>query len=321
MIDVMLLGTGAMVPLPDRWLSSALVRVGSSLVLLDCGEGTQIAMRERHWGFRRLDAICLSHLHADHVAGIPGLLHTIANAGKTTPLAIYGPSGTVEVIEGLRTIAPVLPFDVVVHELDDGAEVKGPAGLAIRAAAGEHRVPVLGYRLERARSRRFDPDRARALGVPVDLWSYLQRGERVAVDGLIVRPDQVLGEARPGVALGFVTDTRATPALRDLVAGVGLLISEGTYGDDAAAEGAERWGHMTFRQAATQARDAAVGHLWLTHFSAGMRDPEAWRENAATVFPDVTVGYAGLAATLAFDGGYRPATDIALDDADEALAE
>src|SRR5690625_4770875 len=102
MIDVMLLGTGAMVPLPDRWLSSALVRVGSSLILLDCGEVTQIAMRERHWGFRRLDAICLSHMHADHVAGVPGLLHTVANAGKTSPLMIYGPVGTIDVITGLR---------------------------------------------------------------------------------------------------------------------------------------------------------------------------------------------------------------------------
>jgi ribonuclease Z len=325
MIDVMLLGTGAMVPLPDRWLSSALVRVDSSLVLLDCGEGTQIAMRERHWGFRRLDAICLSHLHADHVAGIPGLLHTIANAGKTSPLMIYGPVHTIPVIEGLRSIAPVLPFDLIVHELDDGDEVEGPGGLAIRVAAGEHRVPVLGYWLERARSRRFDPERARARGVPVQQWSVLQRGEAVTVDGRVVETDAVLGEARPGVALGFVTDTRATPAIRDLVSGVDLLISEGTYGDDAAAEGAAKWGHMTFRQAATQAREAGVGHLWLTHFSAGMRDPEAWRDNAAAVFPEVTIGYAGLAATLAFDRGYQPSADMPRgedsDDADELVPE
>ncbi len=310
MIDVMLLGTGAMVPLPDRWLSSALMRVGSSLILLDCGEGTQIAMRERHWGFRRLDAICLSHLHADHVAGIPGLLHTVANAGKTSPLAVYGPAGTIRVIEGLRAIAPALPFDMVIHELGDGDAVEGPAGLAIRVAAGEHRVPVLGYRLEMSRSRRFDPERARALGVPVQQWSVLQRGEPVRVDGRSVAPEEVLGEARPGVALGFVTDTRATAPLRDLIRGVDLLISEGTYGDDAAAEGAARWGHMTFRQAATMARDANVGHLWLTHFSAGMPDPEAWRANAAEVFPDVTIGYAGLAATLAFERGYQPLADL-----------
>lgn len=310
MIDVMLLGTGAMVPLPGRWLSSALVRVGSSLVLLDCGEGTQIAMRERHWGFRRLDAICLSHLHADHVAGIPGLLHTVANAGKTTALAIYGPAGTIRAIQGLRVIAPVLPFDLVIHELEDGDTVEGPAGLEVRVAAGEHRVPVLGYRLGRSRAPRFDPDRARALGVPMDRWSLLQRGEPLMIDGRVIKPREVLGEARPGVALGFVTDTRATPALRDLVRGVDLLISEGTYGDDAAAEGAATWGHMTFRQAATQAREAGAGHLWLTHFSAGMRDPETWRHNAAEVFPEVTIGRAGLSATLAFETGYQPSGDL-----------
>lgn len=317
MIDVMLLGTGAMVPLPDRWLSSALVRIGSSLVLLDCGEGTQIAMRERHWGFRRLDAICLSHLHADHVAGVPGLLHTIANAGKTTPLTIYGPAGTIEVIEGLCTIAPVLPFDLIGHELEDGDATEGPAGLEIRVAAGEHRVPVLGYRLGRSRSPRFDPDRARALGVPMERWSVLQRGETVTVDGREIAPAEVMGEERPGVALGFVTDTRATPALRDLVRDVDLLISEGTYGDDASAEGAATWGHMTFRQAATLARDANAGHLWLTHFSAAMRDPETWRHNASDVFPEVTIGYAGLAATLAFDTGYQPAPDLPASDDDE----
>jgi ribonuclease Z len=318
MIDVMLLGTGAMVPLPNRWLSSALVRVGGSLVLLDCGEGTQIAMRERHWGFRKLDAICLSHLHADHVAGIPGLLHTIANAGKRSPLAIYGPIGTIAVIEGLRTVAPVLPFDLLVRELRDGEEVEGPAGLAIRVAEGEHRVPVIGYRFDRARSRRFDPERARALGVPLPDWSVLQRGEPVIVAGREIAPGEVLGERRPGVALGFVTDTRATPALRDLIAGVDLLISEGTYGDDSAAEGAARYGHMTFRQAATQARDAGVGHLWLTHFSASMGRPEDWRHNAADVFPEVTIGRAGLAATLAFDAGYQPAADLPRADDDDA---
>ena len=309
MIDVMLLGTGAMVPLPDRWLSSAMMRVGSSLVLLDCGEGTQVAMRQRHWGFRRLDAICLSHLHADHVAGVPGLLHTLANAGKTEPLAIYGPTGTIAVMEGLRTLAPVLPYDVIVRELGNGDAVEGPAGLRISVAEGVHRVPVIGYRFDRARAPRFDPERARALDVPVQRWSLLQRGERVTVDGREVVPADVVGEPRPGVSLGFITDSRPTDALRDLVCGVDLLINEATFGSDDDIDKAERRGHMTFREAATLARDAGAGHLWLTHFSAGMDDPEAWRDNASGVFPDVTVGYAGLAGTIAFDGGYQPAEE------------
>ena len=162
MIDVILLGTGAMVPLPGRWLSSALVRVNSRLMLLDCGEGTQIAMRERHWGFRKLDTICLSHLHADHVAGVPGLLHTIANAGKTDSLTIYGPSGTRAVIEGLRTIAPVVPYDVIVQELADGDAAEGPEGLRITVAEGVHRVPVLAYRFDGATARQMALQRARA---------------------------------------------------------------------------------------------------------------------------------------------------------------
>lgn len=309
MIDVMLLGTGAMVPLPKRWLSSALVRVADSLVLLDCGEGTQIAMRERHWGFRKLDAICLSHLHADHVAGVPGLLHTIANAGKTTPLMICGPVGTIEVVRALRAIAWEMPFEVIVQELDHGEEVSGPAGLRIRVAEGVHRVPVIAYRIELPRQPRFDPERATELGVPVTEWSRLQRGDRVQIDESIIEPSMVRGEERVGVALGFVTDTRATDELQELVRGVDLLIAEGTYGDDDRADGARAYGHMTFRQSARLAAGAGVGHLWLTHFSAGMEKPERWLGNATEEFANVTVGQSGLAARLNFDTGYQPFND------------
>lgn len=305
MIDVILLGTGSMVPLPGRWLSSALVRVNSRLMLLDCGEGTQIAMRERHWGFRKLDTICLSHLHADHVAGVPGLLHTIANAGKTDPLMIYGPSGTKAVMEGLRTIAPVVPYDVIVQELADGDVAEGPAGLRITVAEGVHRVPVLAYRFDRPRLPRFAPERATALGVPQQDWSKLQQGQTVMVGEREILPSEVMGEQRSGVALGFVTDSRPTDPVRDLVRGVDLLISEATFGSDDDAGKAERRGHMTFREAATLARDAEAGHLWLTHFSAGMEDPPMWRDNAAKVMPKVSVGYSGLEATLAFDDGYQ----------------
>ncbi len=316
MIDVMLLGTGAMVPLPGRWLSSALVRVGSALVLLDCGEGTQIAMRERHWGFRRLDAVCLSHLHADHVAGLPGLLHTVANAGKTSPLLVYGPEGTIEMLRAVRVLAQYLPFDVVVRELSGGDTVAGPDGLAISVAEGEHRIPVLAYRLDHPRGRRFDPERAEALEVPRDRWSVLQRGDAVVVEGREITPESVLGEERPGVALGFATDTRPCDTIRELVTGVDLLISEGTYARDDEVDRARARGHMTFREAATQARDARVGHLWLTHFSAAMEHPESWRANAAEVFPAVTIGYAGLSGTLAFDSGYRPFAGNAMCDGD-----
>ncbi len=183
MIDLLLLGNGAMAPLPSRWLSSLLVRVNRSLVLFDCGEGTQIPWRTFGWGFKRLDAICLTHHHADHVAGLPGLFHTVASAGRTEPMHIYGPPGTTDIIVGLRVIAPELPYLMLVHEIEGGDTFELPGGMQGKATWAEHRIPCLAYRCDLPRRPRFDPERATALGVPREQWSLLQRGERVTVDG------------------------------------------------------------------------------------------------------------------------------------------
>ncbi|MBA2469879.1 MAG: ribonuclease Z, partial [Chloroflexia bacterium] len=232
MIDLLLLGTGAMVPLPDRPLSSLLVRCGGSLTLFDCGEGTQVQMRKYHWGFRRLDVICLSHLHADHVAGLPGLLHTVANAGRTQPMHIYGPRGTRAVVEGLRTIAVWLPYTVEVHELEDGDRVEMFGGVRATVRDADHRIACLAWRLDLDRAPAFDPVRAETLCVPRAQWSVLQRGEPVRVDGQVVTPDQVRGEPQPGIACAYVTDTRPTETILDLVQGVELLVCEATYAHD-----------------------------------------------------------------------------------------
>lgn len=304
MIDVLLLGNGAMLPLPDRWLSSALIRMNGSLTLFDCGEGTQVTARRYHWGFKRIDAILLSHMHADHVAGLPGLFLTVSNAGRTEPMHIYGPAGTIEVITGLRVIAPWLRYDMVIHELDDGDTFELPSGLRGTVAAGDHRMPVLAYRLDAPRSPGFLPDRAEALGVPRRLWSVLQRGEPVEVDGRTIEPGEVMTSPREGVSLGLVTDTRPTDGIRDLVRGVDLLVSEATYGDDADLPKALEHKHMTYREAATQAREARARHLWLTHFGASMDDPHAFDANAREVFPNVELGHAGMTGRIAFDEGY-----------------
>ncbi|MBA2276362.1 MAG: ribonuclease Z [Chloroflexia bacterium] len=303
MIDLLLLGTGAMVPLPNRWLSCLLVRAGGSLILFDCGEGTQVVWRRFGWGFKRLAAICLTHQHADHVAGLPGLLHTVSNAGRTEPLDIFGPTGTAAVIAGLRVIAPVLPFDVRVHELEPGASFALPDGLRGNVVAGAHSIPVLAYRVERPRAPAFDPAAARALGVPTSAWSALQHGEPVAFEGRQVRPEDVLGLPRQGVAFAFVTDTRPVPAHLDVANGVDLLICEGTYGPSAKIETAIRNGHMTFAEAATIARDADAGELWLTHFGTGMPRPDEFIGEATAVFPRTRIGRTGLAASLTFAHG------------------
>lgn len=306
MLDVLLLGNGAMMPLPGRFLSSVLFRVNGSLTLIDCGEGTQVSMRRFHWGFKRLDAICITHHHADHVAGLPGLFHTVANAGRTEPMHIYGPMGTARVVQGLRVIAPHLPFDMIIHELEDGARFILPNDVEGRVSIGEHRIPVLAYRFDVHRQPAFQPERARELGVPQHLWGLFQRGESVEVNGRMVFPDQVMGAARKGVSLGMATDTRPIGRVADLMRGVNLLISEATYGDDAEHPKAETRGHMTFREAATLARNAGTGGLWLTHFGVGLEDPSRWIENAREEFADVELGFTGLMGRLSFDAGYEP---------------
>lgn len=300
MIDLLLLGTGGMMPLPNRWLTSLLARCRGEITLFDCGEGTQIPWRMTGWGFRHVSAICLSHWHADHVAGLPGILHSLANSGRTEPLAIYGPVETRRVVAGLRQIAPELPYEVTVHELVGGERIALPGGMAGRVIAGDHRVPSLIYRVDLARGPRFDRARAEALGIPVTLWAPLQRGERVELGGRVIEPEQVRGPERPGISFGYMTDTRPMPGAATFLRGVDLLISEGTYGDTTMREKAHVNGHMTFAQAATIARDAGARELWLTHFSPAMDDPESFRENAAAIFPRITIGYTGLQTTLSF---------------------
>lgn len=306
MIDVMLLGTGAMVPLPDRHLSAVQFRVGSGLHLIDCGEGTQVAMRRYGRGFKRLQSILLTHFHADHVAGLPGLMHTLAHSGKTDPLTIVGPPGTYQIVSGLFVIVGQLPFEVYIQELSDGGQTDLAGGIHVTAAEGQHRGTVLAYRFDIERAPAFLPEAATRLGVPRDQWSLLQRGIAVEVDGREISPDEVLSGPRDGVSFGIATDTRPVDAIRDLMHGVGLLIAEGTYGDDADHGKAVERGHMTFREAATLARDAEVGSLWLTHFGAGMPEPAFYFTNAAEVFLRTELGYGGLTGTIAFDRGYEP---------------
>jgi ribonuclease Z len=303
MIEVVLLGTGGMMPLPGRWLSSLLTRVKGQLTLFDCGEGTQIAWRESGWGFRRLGAICLSHTHADHIAGLPGLLHAVANAGRTEPVDIFGPVGADEVVRALRVIAPVLPYEVRVKELLGGERFSLPGGLFGSCAAGDHALPVLAYRVDLMRARAFLPERARALSVPIGLWSQLQSGETVSWDDGQVTAEAVLGPLRAGLAVAYVTDTRPVPEQPVFVKSVDLLVCEGTYGSDEDLPKAVRNRHMTFREAATLARDGRAKRLWITHFSPALEDPAAFAANAMSIFAQAKIGTCGMRIELPFHDG------------------
>lgn len=299
-IDLLLLGTGGMMPLPDRWLSSLLVRTGGHLTVFDCGEGTQIPWRRFGWGFRRVSTICITHLHADHIAGLPGILFSIANAGRTEPVTIVGPPGIQSAVEHLRAIVPNTGFPVEIQEIEGGASLTLPSGLHARALWGDHRLPCLSYRLDLPRAPRFDVDLAQRLEIPVQHWQGLQRGEPLFWNGISYGEGAFLGPPRSGASFGFVTDTRPVPTVSEFLTGVDLLVCEGIYGDDADLAKAVDKKHMVFSEAATIARDAAAGALWLTHFSPAMTDPESYRDVAASIFPDVTVGFSGLSASLSF---------------------
>lgn len=301
MIDALLLGTGGMMPLPNRWLSSLLIRCGSEMTLFDCGEGTQVPMRESGWGFKRLSSIVLSHLHADHVMGMTGVLFSVGNAGRTDPLTIYGPPGTLQVAQALTIVVPGLPMDVMVHELEAGERLRLPGELDLTVGQANHRDRCFFYRVDRAREPRFDADRAKAADLPVQLWSKLQRGEAVEWQGQEYLGADFAGPPRRGVSLGFVTDSRPVPEMPGLLQGVDLLVCEGTYGDDADQEKAVQKTHMTFREAATIAKESNASELWLTHFSPSVDDPHAFLVNATAVFPNATIGYSGLETAIAFE--------------------
>lgn len=303
MIDVGLLGTGGTLPLPERFLSSVLARSAGHLILIDCGEGTQVSLRKLGWGLKDIGTILITHFHADHIAGLPGLLLTVGNSGRgrDEPLTIYGPRGIARVVESLRVIAPHLPYPVRCRELTgDPAQRHTVGPLEMSACPADHEVPCLAYKLALRRSPEFRPERAEALGLPKPMWGLLQRGNTVEHDGRTVRPEEVLGPPRPGLSFGFATDTRPTQTIVEFMTDVNLLISEATYGDPADMPKAIENKHMTFAEAALMASAARAKQLWLTHFSPAVHNPDYFRREAEAIYPSVVIGREHLSTTLAY---------------------
>ncbi|MGN0708559.1 MAG: ribonuclease Z [Faecalibacterium sp.] len=308
MLTVTLLGTAATMPLPDRALTAAVAECGGHSLLFDCGEGTQAAARRAQINLMRLDAICLTHYHGDHLFGLPGLLQTLACQGRTRPLTLFGPEGMGEVFAPIRALAGPLPYPVRPYPLD-AAPVRlndlasgWPEGTLLHPIATRHRVPSRGYRLEIPRAGRFLPQQARALKVPVDQWKCLQRGETVLLkDGRAVQPCQVLGLPRRGLSIVFSGDTAPCAALEQAACGTDLLICDATYAQPEQADQAKQYGHSTFGQSAALAARAGARRLWLAHYSPMITDPEEFRPAAQTLFPAAECGFDGKQIVLLFD--------------------
>ena len=295
MLTVTLLGTGGTQPLPERALAALAVSVGGGTVLLDCGEGTQTALRR--WGVSayRLHTVLLTHYHGDHILGLPGLLQTLSSLGRTAPLTVVGPAGLEAVAAPMAALAGPLPF--AVHWRQAGQEPFAAGPLTVTPFPLEHRVPCCGYALTLPRAGRFDPGRARAAGIPVALWSRLQAGQ--TVEGFT--PDQVLGPPRRGLKVVYATDTRPCPAVTEAAREADLLCMDATYADDADLDKAKLYGHATCRETGALAAEAGVRRLWLTHYSAAVTDLAPGLAAAQWAYPDAVAGTDGMRLELDFD--------------------
>ncbi len=300
MIDICLLGTGGTVPLPNRWLTSLLVKWSGQELLIDCGEGTQIALNQHGLSCRHIDTILLTHFHADHTAGLPGFLLSMAKADRTEPVTIIGPKGLSEFIQGVNLIARYIPFELKLIEITEREQTFEIDGLKFTSFPLKHSVPCVGYAFRMDRKPLFDKEKALANHVPLKCWSTLQKGMEMDFEGVRYTPDMVLGKQRKGISFTYATDTRPNDALRQYIQDVDLFIGEGMYGDDEKIEKAKINRHMMMRECAELARSANVRRLWFTHYSPSMHQPSEYEEMVHSVFENAVISKDGQKIELSF---------------------
>jgi ribonuclease Z len=284
------LGTAGSVPTPDRSLPAVLMKSGNEQFMFDCGEGVQRQMIRGKVGFHRKMKIFVSHMHGDHVLGLPGLLQTMALMDRQKKLEVYGPEGIKQFLECLRTSLHFgLTFPVEIHEIYDNGVICEEKGYTVEATSSNHVVLGLAYAfVEKNRPGKFYPEKARILGIPEgELWSKLQHGDEIKLpNGRVIRPDEVLGSPRRGRKVVYTGDTRPFVGFASFAAGADLVIHDCTF-DDELSEKAEVDGHSTPSQAGLQAKKAKAKKLVLTHISARYSDGQLLLEQARRVFGNV----------------------------------
>lgn len=315
MLNISLLGSGGGMPMPNRFLSSLLINYKGRKILMDCGEGTQVAMRKMNSGFKSIDIICITHCHGDHIFGLPGLLSTIGNSDRIDPITIIGPVGVQNIIKGMMVAVPYLPYDIYIIENPKGllglTIISGILGISeiqdysrediiMDTLELDHSAPCIGYRFYLKRSPKFYPEKAILNNIPKELWGRLQNGEIIVHESRRYEPNMVLGEERKGIKLSYITDSRPIDTIPGFIDESDLFVCEGTYGNNEDLEKAIKNKHMTFAEAGELAYKGNVSELLLTHFSTAMDEPELYIKNAKDIFPNTIIGFDGFSKTLGF---------------------
>lgn len=305
MVDLLLLGCGGGMPMPNRFLSSTLLSYKGRKILIDCGEGTQVSMRISNTGFKAIDIICITHIHGDHIVGLPGLLGTIGNSGRTEPLIIIGPEGICDTVNKLRVIANWLPYEIyIIENPKEPLEMDKYISLDVQISTIEleHSSSCIGYGFCFKRQRKFDVEKAIKNNVPKILWGLLQKGkEKITLDEIEYTDEMVLGNERKGIKISIITDTRPIEKIHEFIEKSDYFICEGTYGNDEDLPKAIKNKHMTFREAATLAKNGKVKNLLLTHFGTAMNEPEEYLSNAKEIFSNTIIGFDRYKTTLNFE--------------------
>lgn len=293
MLEIYLPGTGGMKPLPNRGLTGMWAEHNGKALLIDCGEGMQISLAKCGRSLARLEAVLITHFHADHIAGLPGLLLSAGNFGKTTPLKIYAPRGAAEIISNICCICGEIPFEVQIYELPKNSDSFMWNDIIVSYMPVRHRIDCFCYSLREERKPVFSVMKADKFGVPVELRKKLHSGECVEINGRTITPEMVTDGKRPPLKVTYITDTLYFDELSRFAEGSDLLICEGMYGDDEYLPKMQEKMHMVFSQSAKIAADSGSRELWLTHYSPALIEPHDYEAVMKSLFPGTVISEDG----------------------------
>lgn len=303
MLDICLLGTGGMMPLLYRYLTSLMVRCEGSSLLIDCGEATQLAIKKAELTTKPIDYILFTHFHADHISGLPGLLLEMKNSDRKEPITIAGPLGVEKVVNSLRIIANELPFEIKFIELNDNDGIFDLKPYKIQYFKLKHKLNCIGYNIFNERLPEFLVDKAKSNNVPLRFWNKLQHGENCfdKENNITYTPDMVMGESRKGLKITYLTDTRPCENILKFANDSDLFICEGMYGDDSKEQNAKKYLHMTMEEACEIALKTNPKEMWLTHYSPSETKPKLYENELKKIFKDVKICKDGEKKVLNFE--------------------